>query len=862
VRSPLEILGGRFEHALLTTYSFNLRFFEEWVLRALWASEVRNVVVFVDRHELGHALNDRAPSAAGRAYHVVAAAASKAAFHPKLVLVTGSNGARLCVSSANLTPDGQLRNAESAIAFDSSLSGHRRPIHDAGDVFRRLAANAPAHTAAAIQAALAALPDNDNDNDNSPYRLVHNLDRPLIDNFPATGATRAIAPYVDADGAAASALHQRGELTVIVDGSNVAASAGFFAGPWTIEPRTFDARLHGKGYEIRTDEGRWAMVGSPNLSAPALLQPASSGNLEIAVAVTIEQPLALPESTPFENADRLPELAAARLHATHEHVQARQATGRAFDAWEEERRIVVSGIPDGARLQRWKDERWHLLGTVADGAVFVADPDLRPTRIRAVLTDGRIAYAVVALPARLRARMKAPTSGRQTHAAERLPLDVETVRVLEDALSQLYALQELAGEAPKINRAPTPAPRPGTDQTEGLHTWMPRSAEEEPRVPPLYTKNWKGEPDALLALISRVLRIDRDDEGAGEDEVGREHVDLEDLENITSSAQVEVKPTADENAPRPAVDPKELNRYRQAFQRLFFRGQQFVAQARDPTLAGWAFTYLLRLVEDLGSHFVEMQGMKEPLMQRDPLLTTSLDLLETYLNRGERDLLCLATARVHLAAAVRQRARFTPRDRERLDRLCFTWASDLVAVPGDLPAPAPDALNLDVASAIAWLEDYAERSSWNAIEDEAEARLDPGWLERHPWPVIIGRTSFSDRVHSPAWALLAFAAPAGFEAKTPFGVVLHNGAPDSRVSTHAVVCDPHGQLIVEAWERAGDGLWHERRYGPVSRRTVERVSNPSTLPAHKVIPRPDFERVEEPLRSLAPLLLAAAAGLD
>src|SRR3954451_7355328 len=143
VRSPLELLGGRFEHALLTTYSLNLRFFEEWVLRALWAAEVRNIVVFVDPGELGHALTDRAPSAAGRAYHVVVAKNAKAAFHPKVLLLTGSAGARLCVSSANLTADGQLRNAESAIAFDSHVAGHLRPILDGGELFRRLRPTRP-----------------------------------------------------------------------------------------------------------------------------------------------------------------------------------------------------------------------------------------------------------------------------------------------------------------------------------------------------------------------------------------------------------------------------------------------------------------------------------------------------------------------------------------------------------------------------------------------------------------------------------------------------------------------------------------------------------------------------------------------
>lgn len=100
---------------------------------------------------------------AGRAYHLVAGAGARAAFHPKVLLLSGREGARLCVSSANLTPDGQLRNAESLIAFDWHLAGHQQPIRDAADFFRRLSDGAPAHTAAAIQHAISALQDADDE---------------------------------------------------------------------------------------------------------------------------------------------------------------------------------------------------------------------------------------------------------------------------------------------------------------------------------------------------------------------------------------------------------------------------------------------------------------------------------------------------------------------------------------------------------------------------------------------------------------------------------------------------------------------------------------------------------------------------
>jgi hypothetical protein len=184
----------------------------------------------------------------------------------------------------------------------------------------------------------------------------------------------------------------------------------------------------------------------------------------------------------------------------------------------------------------------------------------------------------------------------------------------------------------------------------------------------------------------------------------------------------------------------------------------------------------------------------------------------------------------------------------------------MINVPAELPAPAPDVLDLDAVSAISWLEAYAERSNWTAIEHELAARLDPGWLERAPWPTIVGRTAFPDRLRSPAWELLAFAAPAGFDSRAPFAVILRN-ASDAPVATHALVCDPGRHLIVEAWERGGDHVWFERRYGSASRSTVERLHNPMALTdVEKVQTHQSLDNAAEPLRTFTRLLLDAAAA--
>ena len=750
---------------------------------------------------------------------MVSGSCAKHAFHPKLLLVSGREGARLCVSSANLTADGQLRNAESAIAFDASLSGHRRPILEAGDLFRRLSAEAPPHTASAIQAAVATLPEEVEEE--SPYRLLHNLDQPLLDSFPSSGRTRAIAPFVDAGGTAARSLHERGGLTVIVDGEEIAAAPQFFAAEWSVEARKFDARLHGKAYEMTTAAGRWVLVGSPNLSKAALLQPASAGNLEVAVAVTDAKALELPSSRPWDEGADVADAAAARLAVAR--AAADSPAPASFDAWEDADRIVVSGVPEGARIERWSRGQWHPFGVVADGAVLNPDPNLRPTRLRAVAEGGRVAFAVVTQPAALQARLHTRVGGRQTKAIERLPLDVETVRILEEALAQLYALSELAGEVPASGRRPSTMDRSdAVDEVESSAEWMPRTPEEEPRVPPVYAKGWEGETDALLALVSRVLRLDATERPDGEIDVEREGLEIDELEEVTGEGEVE---TAEE--PPVRVGAEELERYRRAFQRLFGRGEDFLSSSPDPTLAGWAFTYLLRLVEDLGTHSVEVDGQKESLMPRAGLRAISLDVLERYLDRGEVEPLCLATARAHLAVAIRDRVRYSRRDVERLEALAYKWAAELVSVPEDLPAPSTAIVGMDVPTAILRLEEYAHRSQWDGVVVQAEGALGGARFDPEPWPVVIGSVSDLDRSRSPAWSLLGFAAPAGYDRPDPFGVVVENEG-SGPVSVHVLICVPARKEIIEAWHRRADGVWVERQYGAPTAGTVRRLEGPPT----------------------------------
>ena len=129
MNSPLETIEGSYSSAVFTTYSLNLRFFEHWVLPLLHAAGARNVIIFVDEAQLGAALDDHGLRSVGRSYQLVSTRLGPGAFHPKLILLHGEEGTRVCVSSANLTVDGQLskrRRAELSSTAASPATGRAR----------------------------------------------------------------------------------------------------------------------------------------------------------------------------------------------------------------------------------------------------------------------------------------------------------------------------------------------------------------------------------------------------------------------------------------------------------------------------------------------------------------------------------------------------------------------------------------------------------------------------------------------------------------------------------------------------------------------------------------------------------------
>jgi hypothetical protein len=112
--SLLDALGETgIEASLITTFNAYLPFYEDVVLRRLLANGCRHNTVLMDAAQLSSCLEDPVlrPTGAGFDY-TLASIRSKAAFHPKLMLMVGPKRAITCVGSHNLTLSGFGLNRE------------------------------------------------------------------------------------------------------------------------------------------------------------------------------------------------------------------------------------------------------------------------------------------------------------------------------------------------------------------------------------------------------------------------------------------------------------------------------------------------------------------------------------------------------------------------------------------------------------------------------------------------------------------------------------------------------------------------------------------------------------------------------
>ena len=107
----------KYDIALMTTFNFEISFFESNILNKFFDNGIRKVSLFVDNKEYLKAIEETELSYIGKRY-IVTPVEMNSSFHPKVILLLGKNKARLIVGSWNLTTNGYFINNEVGNCFD------------------------------------------------------------------------------------------------------------------------------------------------------------------------------------------------------------------------------------------------------------------------------------------------------------------------------------------------------------------------------------------------------------------------------------------------------------------------------------------------------------------------------------------------------------------------------------------------------------------------------------------------------------------------------------------------------------------------------------------------------------------------
>lgn len=313
VPSPLPFLLDEEKHghrqareALFCTFNADLGFFERTILGVTQATGAR-VTVLADARM--SAPDPRAARNAGVRYlHGLAATSNGEAFHPKVAVIVGPDRALVAIGSGNVSSGGWHLNAETWTVAKAvgecptlvrSVASWIRTIDDVCVVAPPVRA-ALGRVARGLDEIVERLPVVE-----TGHRLVHTSIEPIIDQLPDERVAHLLlyAPFHDPNAAAIKRLIERFQpdrvtLAVqpgrtVIEPAAVEKVVASLGGAFDVVQDAETRYRHGKLIEALMPDGRrWALTGSPNLSAAALLKSAKNGgNIEVGVVSWIGESL-------------------------------------------------------------------------------------------------------------------------------------------------------------------------------------------------------------------------------------------------------------------------------------------------------------------------------------------------------------------------------------------------------------------------------------------------------------------------------------------------------------------------------------------------------------------------------------------
>lgn len=547
--SPLTLLleeertgGQRLREALFLSFTADLGFFEDVALGVTQATGALVTVV----GDVSMARPDaRSVRRAGRSYLPGHAYAHGAAFHPKLMVLAGPDHATIALGSGNTTLAGWQANSELWTVL--RVHGEQSPaaVPDLAAWLRglpeRVRFSAGVPEALGRVAALLDRLHRDRAPADPQLRLVSSLRTPLVDRLPhgPVDELAVFAPFHDRRSKALRRLLERfrpDRFTLAyqpgltdLDGPSIADLVKEYDGH--IISDNGERYRHGKLVEWTSGGQRWALTGSPNISAAALLlSQAEGGNCELGIISPVPTTL-LPDGTDepvsrLRAAERLPRPPVRTFPLLLGAL--RVADGLEIS--------LARPLPDAARLDvsaaAAPPETWERITDIPPGqdTVTVTATADAGSRVRLVVVDskGVPTFGNIVFVVDPEAVLHRVSSGRP-HTPTTQPLDLFTDPLLaERFLSDLEALRAVLGPGPAVASASTRGGATVTSSpTSGGDGWEHYLDECAGRVGNALLRFAVGLPTDASAPLQDLLSVSWDDEATNDVEAALEGDDAE-----------------------------------------------------------------------------------------------------------------------------------------------------------------------------------------------------------------------------------------------------------------------------------------------------------------------------------------------
>lgn len=296
-----EISNSRgYSIALLTTFNFEISYFERTILSALYDKGIKNIELFVDADELEKAVSESIDNNLNKKY-IANPIRINSAFHPKIVLLLGEEKAKLIVASANIKTSGYTLNNEIYNVFEYSKDSQENLnlINDVISFFERLNGMSY-YQDERIFNKMNDLIYRHRRTDNNDIKLIQNLDLSVIDQLKEIIKEKVVSidiavPYYDNELLGYKSLSeafdckninlylQNGLSTFPVDynkNNEIVESDNIYT-YLKLKSNGKKNFYHGKVFRINTENKAYILYGSSNCTLSALSKTFhNGGNIE------------------------------------------------------------------------------------------------------------------------------------------------------------------------------------------------------------------------------------------------------------------------------------------------------------------------------------------------------------------------------------------------------------------------------------------------------------------------------------------------------------------------------------------------------------------------------------------------------